>query len=342
MNIITNIKILSFLKYFSKYKLRLGVIFLLVIATTSINVIVPYFTALTIDNYIANQNKTAIDTISIIASVVFLFLAFCSYNSTLIVGTLSQTVLNQLRIDLFTKIQSLPMQFFIQNSSGDIISRLNNDTRKLDNFLSRYIFEFISTFFTFIGIGLYIFTQNIQLALYTWLGVIGLIVFSAIVGPYVRKASQDQLQINSEITTYINTSITNYKAVVAFNQQSNIAQNYETLVTISFWKSFKSRFLTGMFRNIYKFSGIVTQGIVLLIGVSLISKGEIKAGILLSFVFYSQIFYEPLVRLAAVFGAYQQAFGAWSRINDVFELDPKNPNLKLNQDTNHQTKDIDE
>jgi ATP-binding cassette, subfamily B, bacterial len=335
-------KINKFLIYFKDKKSQLLILLLLVLLTTIINVGLPYLTAITIDNYIANQDKTGLNTIVTISSIIFIFLAFFSYNSTMIVGTMSQTVLHELRMDLFKKVQQFPMAFFIQNNSGDIISRLNNDTRKLDNFLSRYIFEFISTFFTFLGIGIFIFVQNIPLAMVTWLLIIILIIFSYLVGPIVSNTSKQQLQVNGDITTYLNDNITNYKAVVAFNQQTNIGTRYEKLVRQNFSLSFKSKMLTAMFRYIYNFAGIMSQGMVLGTGVYLVSQGQLTSGVLIAFILYVQRFYEPIVRLAAVFGSYQQAMGAWTRILEVIELSPESGDYSISQSKSHLESDIDE
>ncbi len=337
-----NNKINKFLVYFKTRKNQLWMLLGLVLLTTMINVGLPYLTAMTIDKYIATQDKGGLNLIVAFSTIVFLLLAFFSYNSTMLVGTLSQTVLNELRIDLFKKIQSFPMAFFIQNNSGDIISRLNNDTRKLDNFLSRYIFEFISTFFTFIGIGLFIFTQSIPLALVTWALIIVLIVFSWLVGPVVRATSKEQLQVSGDITTYLNDNITNYKAVVAFNQQANIAERYKGLVEDNFKLSLKSKLLTSMFRYIYNFAGIISQGLVLGVGLYLISNNQLTTGVLIAFILYVQRFYEPVVRLAAVFGSYQQAMGAWTRILEVMELNPEAGNYKITKDKSHLEIDIDQ
>ncbi|MGL4759690.1 MAG: ABC transporter transmembrane domain-containing protein [Patescibacteria group bacterium] len=337
-----NKKILDFLAYFKNDKSLLFIIFALVLTTSAINVAIPFVISFIIDDLIKNQQKQALIIVSILTIGGFLVLSIMSYYSTTLVGTLSQRILNNLRKDLFLKIQSLPLIFFVQNTSGDIISRLNNDTRKLDNFLSRYVFEFAATFFTFLGIGLFVFYLNVKLAILTWLGVLILIIFSYFVGPHVAKASKASLKINGDITTYLNDNISNYKAVVAFDQQEQVNSGYANLVDESFQKAVISKILTNMFRYIYNFAGILTQGFVLLVGVSMLNNGEISTGVLLSFVLYTQRFYEPLVRLAAVFGAYQQAFGAWSRVHEVFELDASNGLLLLNYDPSHLVKDIDE
>jgi ATP-binding cassette, subfamily B, bacterial len=330
-----------FLQYFKGQKKQLISILILVIISTILQVANPWAVSSIIDNFIAKNNVRGMDMYLVIFVFTIILLAGVSYTSTTMVGNLAQLIVFQLRQDVFNKIQQMPAQFFIVNNSGEIISRINNDTRKIDTFLSRYIFEFISSFFIFVGIGLFIFTQNWIMALVAWAMVIVLIIFSQLVGPAVKQASKDQLQNNGQLTTFLNENIGNYKAIVAFGQQETILNSYKDLVDQSYHLSFKARLLAGIFRPIYNFAGLISQTMVIAVGLYLVSQGQASTGILISFIFYINRFYEPINRLAAVYASYQQAVGAWSRIQEVLSMSPQASNLIINQSADHLELDID-
>jgi ATP-binding cassette, subfamily B, bacterial len=301
----------------------------------------PLIIAFIIDNFIRTGNLDGMNPYLVLLLISIFLLALVNYLSTTLVGKLSQSILLEIRIKLFDKIQDFPMQFFLVNKSGDIISRLNNDTRKLDNFLGQYIFEFISSFFTFIGIGLFIFTQNLQMSILAWAMVIILVIFSRLIGPIVANSSKIQLESNSQITSFLNENVTNYKAVSAFNQQHTLNKQFEDLSKDNYLKSLKVKLLIGIFRPIYNFAGLISQVLIVLFGFYQVTMGNISIGVLISFVLYTQRFYEPINRLAAVYSSFQQAVGAWSRIVEVLELDKQSIDLALTNDTSHQERDVD-
>ena len=321
---------------------QIGILIILVLINTILIVIAPLAIARIIDEFIITGNYLGMDRYLIALIAVYIIQMFINYQSTIKVGIMAQSIMFELRNNIFTKIQTLPMQFFIQNPSGDIIARVNNDTRKIDNFLSRYIFEFISSFFTFLGIGLFIFTQNVTLALATWAFVIILIIFSRIIGPMVSTATKKQLESNATITTFLNENISNYKAVVAFNQQSNLDIEFNKLAQDNYLKSIKARILTGLFRPIYNFAGLISQAIVTMIGIYLVSQNLLSTGILIAFILYTAKFYEPINRLAAVYASFEQSLGAWTRINEVMDMNKNGKNFTLTKSKDHESLDIDE
>ncbi len=321
---------------------QIALLVLLVLINTVLIVTAPLAIAKIIDLFIVTNKYQDMDKYLLALLAIYAFQMIVNYFSTIRVGILAQNVMFELRNNIFGKIQLMPMQFFIQNPSGDIIARVNNDTRKIDNFLSRYIFEFISSFFTFLGIGAFIFTQNVTLASTTWIFVIILIIFSRIIGPMVSAASKKQLESNAQITTFLNENISNYKAVVAFNQQSNLDQEFRLLAKDNYNKSVKSRILTGLFRPLYNFAGLISQAIVTMVGIYLVSQGLMTTGILIAFILYTAKFYEPVNRLAAVYASFEQSLGAWGRINEVMDMNPKGTNFILSNSKDYETIDIDE
>lgn len=336
----TQTQILKIIPYFKPWTKLVLVLLVLVVINTVLTISQPFLTAYIIDNFIAKGNLEGMNWWIVALIFSFVFQALATYFSTTTVGTISQGVLVKIRNDLFAKVQQLPMQFFLANKSGDIISRLNNDTRKIDNFFGQYIFQFISNFFVFVGIGLFMFTQDVLLAFVAWIMVVILVVFSLLIGPLVVKNSKKQLESSSLITSFLNENITNYKAVSAFNQQQNLNTQFKTLIDKYYSDSLKLRILVGIFRPIYNFAGLFSYILVVIVGLYQVQLGTLSVGIVIGFLLYVQKFYDPINRLAAVYGSFQQATGAWARITEVFELDPEAQNMTLTKVGKLEEKDI--
>ena len=291
-----------------------------VILSSIAEVAVPYLIILCIDQYITKNNLSGLFSILIILAGILVFTSVISYFQTIITSRISQQILHTLRRDLFDKIQSLPLDFFNQNKSGDIISRINNDTEKLNNFFGQSIFQFVRNFFTFLGIGLFVFWISWKLAVIIWLPVFVVVIFNQIITAKVRDANKTSLESSGELSGFLDENINNFRALVVFNKRQYFRESFEVVNHRSYINKLKSQVLNGIFQPIYAFAGNIAQVLVLGVGIYLISKGEITAGILVGFLSYAQKFYQPLQILGSVWGTLQEALAAWDRIQNLLRL----------------------
>jgi len=91
-----------------------------------------------------------------------------SYLQTKLMGGVGQRVLYKLRNAIFIKLQELPIAFFNENKAGDLISRINNDTDKLNQFFSQSLMQFIGSIFIMTGAGVFLLSINLPLGLPPW------------------------------------------------------------------------------------------------------------------------------------------------------------------------------
>ncbi len=89
------------------------------------------------------------------------------YLRTILMGGFGQHLLFTLRNAIFNKLQELPVAFFAQNKAGDLISRVNNDTDKLNQFFSQSLMQFVSSIFIIAGSGIFLIVLNWRLGLAT-------------------------------------------------------------------------------------------------------------------------------------------------------------------------------
>src|SRR6201999_967456 len=97
----------------------------------------------------------------------YLVALLSSYLQTILMGGVGQRMLFTLRNSIFNKLQLLPVGFFNQNKAGDLISRINNDTDKINQFFSQSLMQFIGTIATMTGAGIFLLAINIKLGLAT-------------------------------------------------------------------------------------------------------------------------------------------------------------------------------
>ena len=80
-------------------------------------------------------------------------------------GSVGQRMLYTLRNAVFSKLQELPFDFFNQNKAGDLISRINNDTDKVNQFFSQSLMQFLRAILIMVGAGIFLLSINFELGL---------------------------------------------------------------------------------------------------------------------------------------------------------------------------------
>ena len=123
----------------------------------------PAIIGYTVDNYVQRGNFPGVLRWAAILLAVYLAGLVATYVQTQTMGGIGRQVLFKLRNAIFTKLQQLPLDFFNQNKAGDLISRINNDTDKLNVFFSQALMQFASNLFMMTGTAIFILTLNIRL-----------------------------------------------------------------------------------------------------------------------------------------------------------------------------------
>jgi ATP-binding cassette subfamily B protein len=141
-------------------KKRLWLAMVAIVINSALTLAAPMLIGYTIDQYIVSKEFHGVLVFSGILLALYLGALVSSYFQTKLMGTVGQRALFNMRNAIFNKLQSLPISFFNQNKAGDLISRINNDTDKLNQFLSQSLVQFIGSVFVIIGAGIFIVVLN--------------------------------------------------------------------------------------------------------------------------------------------------------------------------------------
>src|SRR6185369_138383 len=117
--------------------------------------------------------------------------------------------------------------FFKQNKTGDLISRLNSDTDKINQFLSEGLVRFVGSFFSIFGIAIFILFLNLKLALVTLSSLLIIFFASRALGPFLERTSKKALTALGAFSAEIQEGLSNFKVMVAFNQEHYLAGRLE-------------------------------------------------------------------------------------------------------------------
>jgi len=317
----------QFLKFLTDEKSRLTISLVSVIINSTVSIATPFMLGKAIDSFIQTKNLSILTRYSLIILGIYSIGFVTSFVQTRTMGTIGQNILYKLRQAIFKKIQSLPLAFFNQNKLGDLISRINNDTDKLNQFFSQQLNQFAGNFFTMLGISIFIFVINWKLALVTLASAFILFVFTYFVSPWISKRNRLSLQSLGNLSAEIQESLNNFKVMVAFDRRDYFRDNFNKVNTENFKHSVKSGIANNISGPLYDFSGNMATLLVLIYGIYLVTHGQFTVGLLISFLAYTDKFYGPLRQMASIFASAQVALAGWNRIFEILNLSSDMPIL---------------
>ena len=310
----------SLLKLFSKEKRNLIIALFAILINSSLNLLGPLLIGHTIDKYIQAKQFHGVIVFAAILLSMYLIAFVTSYFQTQLMGGVGQRIIFTLRNAIFNKIQQLPVAFFNENKAGDLISRVNNDTDKLNQFFSQALMQFIGNIVTMTGAGIFLLVINIKLGLATLVPALFILLFTRVCSPWVKQKNAENMKSTGGMSAEIQESLNNFKVIIAFNRRDYFRNRFDTANTYNYATAIGAGLANNIFLPVFGLFSSIAQLVVLSFGIYLITTGEFTVGLLVSYLSYATNFYNPLRQLATLWASFQVALAGWDRISQILAL----------------------
>lgn len=288
-----------------------------ILINSGLNLVAPYLMGHAVDKFVVTHQYDGLIKYSIILFGVFCLALVSGYTQAQLMGRVGQRMMYNLRNTIFKKLQELPIDFFTQNKAGDLISRVNNDTDKINQFFSQSLVQFMSSIFTMLGAIIFLLTINVKLALAALAPAVLLWFFTKAVSPWVKGRNAVNMKSTGNLSAEIQESLNNFKVIIAFNRRDYFRKKFDEANTDNYNSAIKAGIANNIFTPIYGFSSNIGQLVVLGFGIYLIAAGQFSVGLLISFLAYIAQFYNPLRQIAALWTSFQVALAGWDRISQI-------------------------
>lgn len=284
-----------------------------------------------IDTYVRLKDGHGLLIAALLLLAVYLAGVAGSYTQILTMGGVGRRVLWSVRNEVFAKLQQLPLAFFTENKAGDLISRLNNDTDKLNQFVAQALMQFVSSLFLMTGVAVFVLSLNWRLGIAVLLPAIGVFAVTKATGAWVKRRNMRSMQTLGGLSAEIQESLQNFKVIVAFNRVDYFQRKFKAANDTNYSASVGAGFANNIFMPMYGFAHNLAMLLVLSYGILLIEAGQTSAGLLIGFLLYVNNFYGPMRQLATVWQSFQLALAALDRISEVMALESDMPVLPAGQ-----------
>jgi ATP-binding cassette subfamily B protein len=321
----TLVALKKLLMLISEEKRTLIIASIAILVNAILNLLGPVLIGHTIDKYIVTKQYHGVLVFSGILLCMYLLALFTSYFQTKLMGGVGQRMLFSLRNAVFNKLQALPLDFFNQNKAGDLISRINNDTDKLNQFFSQSLMQFIGSIFIMTGAAIFLLSINLPLGAAALAPALLLWIFTKAISPWVKRKNAINLKSVGGMSAEIQESLNNFRVILAFNRRDYFRERFEEANQQNYSTAVSAGLANNVFMPVFGLSSNIGLMIVLAFGIFLISTGHFTIGLLISFLAYINNFYNPLRQLAALWANFQVAMAGWDRISQILSLETNLP-----------------
>lgn len=343
------------LGYLAKYKLRIFVVLLCMLANTLASLcgsylLAPIINKLTLavtgeeqpmsnierlaDNIISrftgavntavrSEMMSYILTVIVIFAVVYLVGILTSYIQARLMLSISQKTIESLRNDLFSKLQRLPIRYFDSNPTGEIMSRFTNDIDNIDMMINNSLTSIISGTVSLIGTFVFMITTNWLLTLVT---VVFIPIFtfggSAIAKVSSKYYSGQQAALGA-INGYTEETVTGQKVVKVFNHEDTCVEEFRLLNQDMRNKQLRAQFWGSAMGPIMGNTSQISYGVTIGVGGILMVLGHLSTGALTVFANYSKQFSMPINNISQQTATIFAALAGAERVFEVMDKEPE-------------------
>lgn len=251
---------------------------------------------------------------------VYLVGVIATYLQNRLMLTVSQGTLERIRNDLFSKVQKLPVRFYDNNPTGEIMSRFTNDVDNIGTMLDNSLVSVISGAVTLIGTLFFMISTNLVLTLVT---VVFVPIFAKggmlIVGKSRKYYSGQQAALGA-VNGYIEETVTGQKVIKVFNHEEDSVEEFGLLNDDLRDKQFKAQFYGGIMGPIMGNTSQISYAITVGVGGILICTAGLMPGALTVFSNYSRQFSFPINNISQQMSTVFSALAGAERVFNIIDM----------------------
>lgn len=316
------------LGYVGQYKHRLVLVFVFMLLNTAASLAGGYVLRPVINN-IANAATPAADRVSYLAMMlgvlasIYIVGVVCSWlQSKLMIGV-SRNAVQQIRDDLFTKLERLPLRFHDNETTGDLMSRFTNDVDNIGQMLDQSMISMVSGIINLVGTLAMMIYTNIWLTMITLVFIPVFALGGRVIINKSRKYYAAQQAALGAANGYIEETVAGQKVVKVFNHEDDCIEEFNLLNEDLRGKQQNAMFFGGIMGPIMGNTTQISYALTAGIGGALCALGRFDVGGLAIFVNYARQFSRPINEISQQMATIFSALAGAERVFALMDNEPE-------------------
>ncbi|MBD0305797.1 MAG: ABC transporter ATP-binding protein [Nitrospiraceae bacterium] len=315
--------LLRVLRYIAPYRLLALMTFLCAGFTTAIELIPPWLMKVTIDDVIQKARPDVLPWVILgLLSAYGARNLFASLRIRLN-NTLEQRVVHDLRAQVFAALQRLSISYYENRSTGEIMSRVNNDTEHVERIFIDGLEGLLTASLTLIGITVLLFALNWKLALLSLIPIPLLIVSALIFTKRIHGYYHEIRRAAADLNAYLQDALSGIRETIGFNRQTTEQERFNRLSREYSDSNLKAMRLWSLYSPSMMFLGSLGTVLIVWYGSHEVLSGTLTVGELVMFLGYLALFYVPINQIHSVNHMLQHALAASERVFEVVDTQPE-------------------
>ena len=275
-------------------------------------------------------NINIVKNIVIFMATIYILSSVFGYIQAFSLTTVSNNFAKKLRTDINSKINRLPLKYFDEHETGDVLSRITNDVDTIGHNLNNSISSIVSNVTLFIGSIIMMFITNWVMTLTAILStIIGFMLMFFLLSKSQKYFAESQ-KVLGELNGYIEEMYSGHSIVKVYNGTEETINEFNDLNRRLYKAKRNSIFLSGLMQPIMGFIGNFGYVAVCIVGALLVINGNITFGVIVAFMIYIRMFTNPLSQIAQSMTNLQTTAAAAERVFEFLDGKemPEQENIK--------------
>ncbi|MCB2181377.1 MAG: ABC transporter ATP-binding protein/permease [Desulfobulbaceae bacterium] len=304
------------------YRFKLIVAMLCMVFVAGLSALQAYMVKPLLDEIFFNKNEFMLSMLPIALIALFLVKGIFYYGYAFLMDYVGQSVVKNIRINLFSHIQSMQLSFFHKTSTGELISRVMNDVALIQNAISKALVGVLKDMFQVVGLIGVIFYQDWKLALMSLIFLP--LAFFPIVsfGRKYRRLSIKSQKIRGVVSTILHESIAGNRIVKAFCMERIEIERFTKSIDKLFKTVIRDVKVRSLAHPLMELLGGFGIALIIFYGGKQVISGVSTPGTFFSFLAALIMIYDPIKQVSKVNNALQKGLAASGRIFEFLDQKP--------------------
>jgi ATP-binding cassette subfamily B multidrug efflux pump len=318
------------IQYLKPYQLQVLAAMLLIGVASLMQVSSPYLTKIGIDNYIIHKDQAGLNRIVLIYLGIVAFGFFLGYIQTYIMQLTGQKIMVDLRLQIFSHLQNLPLAFFDKNPVGRLMTRVTTDVDVLNELFTAGVVTLLGDVLVLLGIVAILFYLNAKLALVAF-SVIPLIFLITVIFKIKARDSYRRVRTAiARINAFLQEHIAGMSIVQLFSHEQRSFQRFDQINQVHLKANLDSVMAYSLFFPAVEVVSALAVALIIWYGGGQVLQRELSFGALVAFIQYSERFFRPIADLSEKYNILQSAMASSERIFKLLDTpvdiqQPKEP-----------------
>ena len=318
-----SITIKRLLSYLFRYKKTIAVVLLIMAYCVGISLVNPLIIESAIDDYITPGDIKGMVILVLIALLLNVVKVVLVKIRMYLMSKMTNSIIQNIREEVFTHLQTLGFKFFDSRPTGKILSRVMGDVNSLKQVLQNFVITLLPDFITVIAVVVIMLIKNPRLALAGMVGLPLLITGLLVIENLCRVRWQIHRKKSSNLNAFLHEDISGIRIVKTFAAEDEALETFDELTEEHRDSFIKAVRVNDAFNSVIEVSTAISIVCMLYVAIKVMHIDASNVGLLVAFTSYLSLFWQPIANLGSFYNQIIANLAAAERVFEIIDLEPE-------------------